>query len=89
MDEMTARRIIADNLLRLGLRRGGAVLAHSSLRSLGQLPGGAETVITALLDALGPEGTLMMPALSYLHVGPGQPVFDLLQTPSNVGALPE
>ncbi|MEI7635418.1 MAG: AAC(3) family N-acetyltransferase [bacterium] len=89
MDEMTVRHMLTDDLLRLGLRRGGVVLAHSSLRSLGKLPDRAETVVQALIDALGPSGTLLMPALSYLHVGPDQPAFDVLRTPSNVGALPE
>ncbi|MBC7234935.1 MAG: AAC(3) family N-acetyltransferase [Chloroflexi bacterium] len=84
-----ARRRICAELLRVGLRRGGIVLVHSSLSSLGHVPGGPETVILGLLEALGPDGTLLMPALSYELVGPEQPVFDVLRTPSNVGAIPE
>ena len=53
------------------------------------MPGGAETVVQGLLDALGPDGTLLMPALSYHGVTPEQPSFDVRLTPSNVGALPE
>jgi aminoglycoside 3-N-acetyltransferase len=53
------------------------------------VPGGAETVVLGLLDALGTEGTLLMPALSYGHVHADQPRFDVLTTPSNVGAIPE
>jgi aminoglycoside 3-N-acetyltransferase len=53
------------------------------------VPGGAETVVRGLLDALGPDGTLLLPALSYAHVTPQQPIFDARFTPSNVGALPE
>ena len=84
----SARRI-ADDLRGLGVRPGGVLLVHSSLRSLGPVPGGAETVVQALLEALGPEGTVLMPALSYARVTPQQPVFDVCFTPSNVGALPE
>lgn len=76
-------------LLGAGVRRGGALLVHSSLRSLGPLAGGAESVIQALLTALGAQGALLMPALSYAHVTPEQPLFDVRHTPSNVGALAE
>ena len=80
---------IARDLAACGLRQGGIVLVHSSLSSLGYVPGGPETVIRGLLEALGPEGTLLLPALSYEYVGAHQPVFDVLHTPSNVGAIPE
>ncbi len=80
---------IAEQMLNLGVRRGGVLLVHASLRSLGPVPGGAETVILGLLEAIGPEGTLLMPALSYTVVGPHQPVFNLAQTRTCVGALPE
>lgn len=88
-DEQTAQDRIANDLLRLGLRPGGAALMHSSLSSLGHVPGGAETVIRALLQALGPQGTLLLPALSYEHANAAHPFFDLRNTPSNVGVIPE
>ena len=77
------------DLLTLGVRRGGVLMVHSSLRSLGAIPGGAEPVIIGLLDVLGADGTLLMPALSYEHVTPEHSQFDVNKTPSNVGALPE
>ena len=81
---------LVQDLLALGVRPGGALLVHASLRALGPLPpGGAEDVIRGLLEALGPDGTLLMPALSYASVSPRSPVFDVLVTPSCVGALPE
>jgi aminoglycoside 3-N-acetyltransferase len=86
--EAVVQRLRAD-FLRLDVRPGGCLLVHSSLRALGPLPGGPETVIAGLEAALGPQGTLLMPALSYAHVTPDHPVFDLLATPSNVGLIPE
>ncbi len=80
---------IAHDLRALGVRPGGVLLVHSSLRSLGPVPGGAETVIQGLLAAVGEEGTLLLPALSYQHVNSQTPLFDAVETPSNVGALPE
>jgi len=64
-------------------------LVHSSLSSMGIVPGGAETVIQGLLTALGEDGTLLFPALSYEHATPRNPYFDIKRTPSNVGAIPE
>jgi len=85
-DRQTVERI-AENLGTLGVGQGDVVLVHSSLRSLGEPRVQAETVIQGLLRALGPEGTLLFPALSYKQ----QPkdVHSTCASPSNVGALPE
>ncbi|MHB0935341.1 MAG: AAC(3) family N-acetyltransferase [Armatimonadota bacterium] len=80
---------IAADLVATGLQPGGVVLVHSSLRSLGPVPGGAETVVRGFMRALGRGGTLLMPALSYANVNAELPVFDVLRTPCCVGALPE
>jgi aminoglycoside 3-N-acetyltransferase len=87
--ELATAERMAEQLLSLGLRPGGVLLVHSSLRSLGPISGGAETVIEGLLRALGPEGTLLLPAFSYNIVTAAHPFFDLRNTASNVGALPE
>ena len=88
-EQESARCLIAADLASLGVRKGGVLLVHSSLRSLKPLAGGAETVVRGILQALGSEGTLLMPALSYENVGPHNGTFDLLHTPSCIGALPE
>jgi len=89
MQENVAINRIADDLLATGVRHGGVLLVHSSLSSLGRVAGGPKTVILGLLKALGPAGTLLMPALSYSHVTSESPFFDVRRTPSNVGAIPE
>jgi aminoglycoside 3-N-acetyltransferase len=86
--EATIERLAAD-LRALGVRKGGVLLVHSSLRSLGPLPGRAETAVRGLLAALGEGGTLLMPALTYETVHSRNPVFDMQATPSCVGALTE
>lgn len=53
---------LADDLRRLGLGEGDVLIVHSSLRSVGFVAGGAEAVLDALLAAIGPTGTLTMPA---------------------------
>jgi len=74
--------------LSCGLKPGLPFLIHSSLSSFGHIPGGADTLLDALLLALGPEGTLCVPTLSYLFVSEKQPSFDVRSTPSNLGIIP-
>lgn len=63
---------LAAQLQACGLRAGQTVLVHSSLSALGWVAGGAQAVIMALLEALGADGTLMMPAHSNANTDPGQ-----------------
>ncbi|MGW4021744.1 aminoglycoside N(3)-acetyltransferase [Streptomyces sp. NPDC005009] len=56
--------ILTAQLRELGVRPGETLLAHTSLSSLGWVNGGPVTVVRALLDALGPDGTLVVPTQS-------------------------
>ena len=67
VDELRAsRRTIPKSELReglegLGIRHGDTVMLHSSLKSLGFVDGGPRTVLEALVEAVGPTGTLVVP----------------------------
>ena len=52
------------DLRKLGLASGMTVITHSSLSSFGWVCGSSQGVILALLEVLGPEGTLVMPTHS-------------------------
>jgi aminoglycoside 3-N-acetyltransferase len=52
------RSQIAVDLRRLGLDVGATVMVHASISSLGWVVGGSQTVVEALLDCVGPEGTV-------------------------------
>jgi len=87
---------IKGGLADLGVGAGDVLMVHSDLRRLGpardlvKLPHcGADMVIDALIETVGPEGTLLMPALSYRYVNEAHPVFDARETPSCVGSIPE
>ena len=77
---------LVKDLQSLGVKPGMSLLMHSSLRRIGPVEGGADTVIDALLEILGPEGTLMMSTVSG-NVNREQVVFDVRHTPSTVGTL--
>lgn len=75
---------IRTGLGQLGVDRGDLLIVHSSLSSFGIVEGGAEAVVDAILDAVGPEGTLVVPTFNF---SPG--VFDPAQTPSVMGRITE
>ncbi|MDI3389484.1 aminoglycoside 3-N-acetyltransferase [Streptomyces sp. B-S-A8] len=54
------RTRLRDDLAALGLRPGDTVMFHTRMSAIGYVAGGAGTVIDALLDAVGPAGTLMV-----------------------------
>lgn len=72
---------LKQGLCDLGVAGGMVLMVHSSLSALGHVEGGADAVIDALIETVGPEGTLLMPAMG------GAPVFDVDETPSNVGSI--
>ncbi len=57
-------RTLVDDLHELGITPGALLLVHSSLSRLGYVVGGAPAVVEALLHAVGPTGTIVMPAFS-------------------------
>jgi len=79
-------RIVSD-LQHLGIADGDILMVHSSFKSLGQYNLNPEIIISALLDAVGSNGSLLMPALSYEQKP--HDVHSTSDTPSNVGVLPE
>lgn len=57
-------------LKHVGVHPGQTVMVHTSLSSLGFVCGGAQTVIEALLECVGDDGTIMMPAQSWKNLDP-------------------
>lgn len=55
---------IVEDLRKLGLKAGDVVLVHSAVSKIGWVVGKQVTVIEALLEVLGEEGTLVMPSFS-------------------------
>jgi aminoglycoside 3-N-acetyltransferase len=66
------RERLARDLSALGVRPGSVLIAHSSLSALGWVCGGAQAVVEALLDALGAEGTLVVPTHTGANSDPAE-----------------
>ena len=56
---ITRSRLVSD-LSRLGISSGDTLMLHASVKAVGWIVGGPDTVLRAILDVLGPTGTLMM-----------------------------
>ena len=48
-------------LAKVGVRKGDTLLVHSSLSACGHIVGGAQTIIEALMEAVGPDGNFFVP----------------------------
>lgn len=64
------KETIVNELKRIGLLKNDIVMVHTSLKSMGYVCGGAQTIIEALIDVVGPEGTIMMPTQSWKNLDP-------------------
>jgi aminoglycoside 3-N-acetyltransferase len=89
MQDITKDRIKKD-LGNLGIKPGDKLMVHSSLRSIGHVIGGADTVIDAVLESIGEQGLLMMPTFSYSYEkGNGTGPFNKRISPSRTGYITE
>ncbi|MGC4821864.1 aminoglycoside N(3)-acetyltransferase [Micromonospora sp. DT63] len=66
------RRSIAAQLRLLGVRPGSTVLVHAGMRPLGFVCGGPQALVLALRDALGPDGTIVVPTHNPDNSDPAQ-----------------
>ncbi len=69
-DAPHTRASLARDLRAAGYGPGGTFLTHVSMSALGYIVGGEEALLLALLDALGPQGTLVLPAFSAANSEP-------------------
>ncbi len=74
----------------LGMHKGSVVCIHSSMKEFYNYKGTAEELITEILNEIGPEGTLMMPAFpKYSLVNKEDYVFDINNDATGAGYLAE
>ncbi|HVE79647.1 MAG TPA: AAC(3) family N-acetyltransferase [Gemmatimonadaceae bacterium] len=57
---MHSRQQLAADFRALGVAPGDVVMAHASVRAVGEVAGGPDEIHLALKDALTPQGTLLM-----------------------------
>ncbi|MGB4985598.1 MAG: AAC(3) family N-acetyltransferase [Erysipelotrichaceae bacterium] len=58
---MKSKKDLKETFYELGIKRGSVVEVHSSLKNLQDVVGGAQSIIDALIEVIGYEGTIVMP----------------------------
>ena len=61
--------MFVESLKKIGVEKGDVLLVHSGLSYMGHIKGGAETVLDALIEAVGEEGTILLPAFTRPYIG--------------------
>ena len=62
--DISKEQLVSD-LRSAGIRSGDSLIVHSSLKSIGCVAGGALTVVHALIEAVGAEGGVLFPCLTF------------------------
>lgn len=70
----------------LGISENDKIMIHSSLKKVGDIDGGADTLLDAFFSYLGENGLLVLPCHTWGTLNEGE-VYDI-NTPSNLGVLP-
>ena len=85
----TTQSQLAQDLLNLGVHAVETLMVHASLRAIGPIEGGAQSLVEALLDATAPGGN----AMAYVGFEPTNavPYFDPKESPARAeyGVLAE
>lgn len=71
---------LLQDLADMGLTGQETILIHSSMKSIGPVDGGADTVLDALMEFFRP-GLLLLPTHTWRTINAANPVFDVCTSP--------
>lgn len=75
------------NLQEMGLQTTDALMVHSSMKAIGEVEGGADTVVDALLEYFK-DGLVMVPTHTWKQMSAEYNIFDPATEPACVGIIP-
>ncbi len=85
---MHTKQSLLSDLKALHLDPKGTTLAHFSYKSLGEVEGGAQTVVDAMIEYMK-DGLMVFPTHTWANVNEQQPYFSVLETEVCIGIIPE
>lgn len=85
---MITKKDIKDSFIAMGVSPGDVLIIQSSYKGCGEIENGPDGLIDTLMELLGTEGTLIMPAYNFTQWTENH-YFDVLETTSEVGAITE
>ena len=77
---------LTDMIHRMGIQPDDSIMVHASMKSIGNVEGGADTVLDAWMEYLS-DGLFMMPTQTWAQMGPDCRIFDPQNMSSCVGLL--
>ena len=82
---------LLEDIKSLSIHKGDKIVVHSSLSKIGWVDGGPKAVCEAFMDAVGSDGIVMMPAISFgSDFNEGESgIFDVSSSKAFVGAIAE
>ena len=83
---MYTKQDLINDLIKIGVKKNDTLLVHSSMKSIGEVVGGADTVLDAFIDYLE-DGLLIFPTHSWMTMKDDHLRFDRKTEPSCVGLL--
>ena len=84
---MHTKESLMNDLRNMGLTGTEAIMVHSSMKSIGEVEGRADTVVDAFMEFFK-EGLFMTPTHTWAQMGPEYPTFDPTTEPACVGIIP-
>lgn len=75
------------DLAQMGLQSTDKIMVHSSMKSIGEVEGGADTVVDALMEYFS-DGLVMVPTHTWKQMSEQYNVFDPMTEPACVGIIP-
>ena len=85
---MITKAALLEDLDRAGIDPHGMLLCHFSMKKIGPVENGADTVLDALMEYMK-NGLLIVPCHTWSNVNDENPVFDVRETKPCVGLLPD
>jgi len=84
---MYTKSDLIKNIEAMGIKKTDTLLIHSSMKSIGAVDGGAETVLDAFIEHLADDGLLIFPTHTWATVPGETDLYDPETSPSCVGIL--
>ncbi|MCM1288586.1 MAG: AAC(3) family N-acetyltransferase [Clostridium sp.] len=72
--KLVLKKDFLEGFKNLGVKSGDVIIVHTALGSFGYVCGGAQTVIEALMESVGENGTIIMPTQSWKNLDPDRGV---------------
>jgi aminoglycoside 3-N-acetyltransferase len=85
---MLNKKDLLNGFEKTNVKKGGTIVVHTSYKSLGGVEGGVDTVINAMLELVGRNGTVLFPAFNFQSWTETH-YFDVMETPSKMGMITE